>query len=221
MRSYLHSATKAMQAERHKLHNIPSAYTVQTLELLTIGVWKILKVKTKICQFEAFWGQIWTNVATKTHDEYHFCTFNLHSHIDHLNFHRKKYACWFFSMIFDFHFRENPHFPNEFQALTMVDCSKIFFVNSMVDSFEISFLNYKQWQESRKKPKHWTPSAACVWWHKGWKKYSTKHEQLKKSYKEHKCAQTHDFIAKPTPVQQSFVRLSVGQHGWLLWVALS
>ena len=61
---------------------------------------------------------------TKIHDEYQFCTFNLHSQIHHLNIHRKKSMLVnffprkkYFSAIFDFHFRENPRFCNNFQAL--------------------------------------------------------------------------------------------------------
>ena len=56
-----------------------------------------------------------------------FSTFNLHSQIHCLSFHRKKkknasrFFPWniFSSAIFDFHFRENPHFHDIFQALIL------------------------------------------------------------------------------------------------------
>ena len=72
---------------------------------------QILKAKSKVC---AIWGILEANLEKSStlniHDEYQFCTFNLHSQIHHLNFHRKKYACWFFSTDFRFHFHKNPRF---------------------------------------------------------------------------------------------------------------
>ena len=53
--------------------------------------WKILNIETTIC---AIWGILEANLkissTLKLINEYHFCTFNLHSQIYHLNFHRKK-----------------------------------------------------------------------------------------------------------------------------------
>ena len=87
----------------------------------------MLKVETKIC---AIWGILEANLKkrqhTKIHDEYQFCTFKLKSQIHHLNFHRKKVCLFiffpwkiYFPAIFDFHFRENPRFRDECQALVV------------------------------------------------------------------------------------------------------
>ena len=78
-------------------------------------------VKTKTC---AIWGILETNLKKCSTLKFMMNITILHSQIHHLNFHRKKVCLLisfprkrFFSAVFDFHFRENPRFRYESQAL--------------------------------------------------------------------------------------------------------
>ena len=99
--------------------------------------WKILKVQANLCNLRHSGGKFEEILHTKIYDEYQCCTFNLHSQIHHLDFHRKKYACRFFStenifsVIFDSHFCENPRFRDEFQALAIRQKGHVNIVRSL------------------------------------------------------------------------------------------
>ena len=83
--------------------------------------WKILKVETKIC---AIFGILEANLKKCSTPKFmtnisFVPSICIHRSIT-LIFTEKKYACRFFSMenIFDIHFRENPRFCDEYQALS-------------------------------------------------------------------------------------------------------
>ena len=104
-------------------------YHIQSLELVMkkedisrrVGgmppLQKILKVEVKLCNLRNSGGQFEEIYHTKIHDEYQFCTFNLHSQTHQLNFHRKKVCLSiifhrkFFPRDFLFSFPRESSFP--------------------------------------------------------------------------------------------------------------